>query len=86
MKRKNKNSYFLWIKVYIPKEILEEVSSTAEDDITDFSVIITMNLDGKFLFCSIKRLQLFKKSFLPKIDQELSSIFPSYILFLQNVP
>ena len=31
-------------------------------------------------------LQLKKKSFLPKIDQALSHIFPSYILFLLNVP
>lgn len=43
------------------KHILEQ-SFTAEDVITDFSVIITINLDCKFLFCSIKKV-LKKSSF-----------------------
>lgn len=60
------------------KHILEQ-SFTA----TDVSVIITINLNCKFLFCSIKKV-LKKTS--PKIAQELSSVFPSYILFLLNVP
>lgn len=55
-----------WNKVYF----------TAEDDITDFSVIITINLDCKFLFCSIKNLS-FKKSFFPKI---------AYFPFLHSFP
>lgn len=60
------------------KNMLEQsLFFTAEDDITDVFVIITINLDYKSLFN--KTLKFFKK--ISKNSQELSSFFPHLTFF-----